>query len=1047
MRPIQLTLTAFGPYREREMIDFRKLGDHRLFVISGNTGSGKTTIFDAICFALYGEASGEDRAETRMLRSHFADEAIHTSVELVFAVKDKQYRIFRQMKHRKGNNKSETGEKIELFEITDDGEVPAVDRFIIRDVDQRLAEIIGLTKDQFSQIVMLPQGEFRKLLTSSTDNKEEILRKIFQTEKFDRLEQLIGQQTKQLQEQLRDQQQAQRQLLQQIAEQIPLRPGSLLAEVYEQEQQNSYQVLQGLSEEQKAYEVLQRQLEQKKIELADKLSISRKALQEAEQHNSKLVQLEEKKTQLKQLKEQEHQIEASKIKLTEGEKARFVEPFEERWQQAERQAREAGERLQLLTERKHKHQQELQEAQLQWEAQQALEPQRSAMQLELHELESLVPIVKQLQQLQQQRTELENELQRLQKNLASREQELQLAKDRRLQLAVLLENNEQDAVKFAELQAQLRTIQKQGTEISTLVNETSDLIALHQNSHTVSSEVDRAYEAVRQLEQQWLEGQASELAIHLHDGQPCPVCGSEQHPKKASRAASMPTKEQLETAKTVHMQKLQAQQRVEADQQAKLQLLIAQLEQQETIMDEQGVAITFAPYDDIKLVRSKLEQAQGLLRMEWKKVKDQSVELQAAIELAKQHKQEHAELEQRVQQQEKERESLLTKLQQIQIQHATNASASRQLTERVPQQLQDSSKLQVKLQELRQQVEQLQLKWKEASDAYQNAVTQHTTVAAQLEEQQKQLTRLQSELDSSKIRLRAQLEEAGFADHAHYQAAKQSLEHLKQLRSVIEQFEQQHNRLLHEIDLLQQSVAQQPVALDIEPLQQQFESSQLEFEQLLEQEAEQKRCFADIVRFIERIEGYSGQLHHLEEKLSLLSDLFTAMKGDNPLKLSFERYILIDYLEQILVMANVRLGKLSNGQFELKRSDRLETHGKQSGLGLDVYDAFTGQNRDVKTLSGGEKFNAALCLALGMTDVIQAHQGGVSIEMMFIDEGFGSLDEESLQKAIQTLVELQRAGRMIGVISHVQELKSALPACLEVTKTLDGHSKTQFVVN
>lgn len=145
-------------------------------------------------------------------------------------------------------------------------------------------------------------------------------------------------------------------------------------------------------------------------------------------------------------------------------------------------------------------------------------------------------------------------------------------------------------------------------------------------------------------------------------------------------------------------------------------------------------------------------------------------------------------------------------------------------------------------------------------------------------------------------------------------------------------------------------------------------------------------------------------------------------------------------------MANLRLSKLSNGQFELRRSDRLETHGKQSGLGLDVYDAYTGQVRDVKTLSGGEKFNAALCLALGMTDVIQSHQGGVSIEMMFIDEGFGSLDEESLQKAIQTLVDLQRAGRMIGVISHVQELKNALPACLEVNKTADGYSKASFII-
>ncbi|MBO9607390.1 MAG: hypothetical protein J7639_15615 [Paenibacillaceae bacterium] len=183
-----------------------------------------------------------------------------------------------------------------------------------------------------------------------------------------------------------------------------------------------------------------------------------------------------------------------------------------------------------------------------------------------------------------------------------------------------------------------------------------------------------------------------------------------------------------------------------------------------------------------------------------------------------------------------------------------------------------------------------------------------------------------------------------------------------------------------------------------------------------------------------------------EARLSLLQDVFQALKGDNSLKLSFERYILIEFLEQILQAANQRLRKLSNGQFELQRSGRLETRGKQSGLGLDVYDAYTGMNRDVKSMSGGEKFNASLCLALGMSDVIQAYEGGVSIEMMFIDEGFGSLDEESLAKAIDTLVDLQRSGRMIGVISHVQELKAALPAAIEVTKTKDGHSRTAVVL-
>ena len=196
----------------------------------------------------------------------------------------------------------------------------------------------------------------------------------------------------------------------------------------------------------------------------------------------------------------------------------------------------------------------------------------------------------------------------------------------------------------------------------------------------------------------------------------------------------------------------------------------------------------------------------------------------------------------------------------------------------------------------------------------------------------------------------------------------------------------------------------------------------------------------------EKIVDAEKRVAHLEKQLYIITDLYDVVRGQNSSKISFERYLQIEFLEQIIMVANERLKRLSNGQFLLMRSERQESRGKQSGLGLDVFDAYTGQTRDVKTLSGGEKFNASLCLALGMADVIQSFQGGVSIDTMFIDEGFGSLDEESLNKAIDTLIDLQKSGRMIGVISHVQELKNAIPAILEVKKTKEGYSQTKFVI-
>lgn len=218
------------------------------------------------------------------------------------------------------------------------------------------------------------------------------------------------------------------------------------------------------------------------------------------------------------------------------------------------------------------------------------------------------------------------------------------------------------------------------------------------------------------------------------------------------------------------------------------------------------------------------------------------------------------------------------------------------------------------------------------------------------------------------------------------------------------------------------------------------------YEQALQALNQSRSIYETVEKFIEQLSLLTKKIKDVEQQFSKIEDLYDIIRGQNHMKLSFERYIQIEYLEQMIQSANERLRDMSNGQFELMRSDRQEVRGRQSGLGLDVYDAYTGQTRDVKTLSGGEKFNAALCLALGMADIIQSFQGAVSIDTMFIDEGFGTLDEESLAKAIDTLIDLQKEGRMIGVISHVEELKAAFPAILEVKKEREGYSSTSFIL-
>jgi exonuclease SbcC len=289
------------------------------------------------------------------------------------------------------------------------------------------------------------------------------------------------------------------------------------------------------------------------------------------------------------------------------------------------------------------------------------------------------------------------------------------------------------------------------------------------------------------------------------------------------------------------------------------------------------------------------------------------------------------------------------------------------------------------------------------------------------------------------------LQKSDFESEAAYQLAKMTEPQRRGLHEAIGAFRQTLHTVTEQAKELRQELSGR-VKSDLNLLELELGQMKTEYEAAFVAWNQSKDFKAAAAALTAKIIQASQKMAQTEQELNRIADLHDMVRGHNSLKISFERYLQIEYLEQIIQSANERLKNLSNGQFYLMRSDRQEVRGKQSGLGLDVYDAYTGQTRDVKTLSGGEKFNASLCLALGMADVIQSFQGNVAIDTMFIDEGFGSLDEESLNKSIDTLIDLQKSGRMIGVISHVQELKAAIPAILEVKKSKEGFSQTRFLI-
>lgn len=1029
MRPIKLTMTAFGSYRDTETIDFSLLEHRRLFVISGNTGAGKTSIFDAICYAFYGTANGEDRSDSRMLRSHFAGEDTHTSVIFDFAVGSRSYLVIRQMPHRKGGNKSETGGKAELYETTSGEAIPAVDRFIVSDVNAKLEQIIGLTKEQFSQIVMLPQGEFRKLLTSDTDNKEEILRRIFRTELYERLESRFQQKNRGLQDQLKEAKATVNAYMKQVQEALPERADSELSRTLKQEIFSAAQVTEALELEFEFYRQLAGQAEKQKEELSVKLDEQEAQLRLAITLNSKHEEYGLKRAQQEQLDVQKADYAVKEQQLALAEKAAQLTPYMELVERTG--ADGAAKRNQLAVRRSELDTTQSQHALAAgcYAAEEQREGERLKAERELSRLMEMAPIVKTLASQQQAIDKLVQAEQGCWAKLQASEAALTQLREAKQAANGQVKEMELQTAELAEKLDMLRLVEQQGKQLKRLVDVEKEVARFAKLEREFAHSLSKAKAEHDLLEASWIEGQASLLAAHLHDGKPCPVCGSSEHPAKAFTNAEVPSRERLLETKAL----LSAVEREWLEARAQAAAAQAAREDGERELAEFGLQAVM------------LEEQRAQLLLQWRALKEDTDKLQFKAKQLPELKQLVEEQEQLLEKQQQVKEQLQQEQQRLIIERTSQQSALQKELERVPELLRSPERLTAKLNEQQTVSDRLKAAWKSAQEQLQRMTAKLAEQKAYVEQAGQQLEEAVNNQKLAEQRLLEELLKAGFETVQQYRAAALSETARELLKKDITTYRSAVTLIVQQLVELQNELAGKP-KVDLAELQERLAALKQQLEQMINAAQSALRTGLVAQRLSASIGRANEQVKELEAKLEEVMDIYQMLKGDNALKISFERYILIEFLEQILFAANARLRDLSNGQFSLQRSDRLENRGKQSGLGLDVYDAYTGQNRDVKTLSGGEKFNASLCLALGMTDVIQSHLGGVTIEMMFIDEGFGSLDEESLQKAITALVDLQKAGRMIGVISHVQELKDAFPACLEVNKTKEGFSRTRITV-
>jgi exonuclease SbcC len=1035
MRPLRLVMTALGPYKAKETIDFNRMEHHRLFAISGNTGAGKTTIFDAICYALYDTASGEDRYETRMLRSHFADEQTPTTVEFDFAIGSRSYRVVRQLAYRKGNNKNETPPTAELYEIGSGIAVPCVDRFNIKDINIKLQQIIGLTKDQFSQIVMLPQGEFRKLLTSDTENKEDILRRIFRTELYqnveDRFRQLVREK-KEMAERMRAELEF---TVRQIAVSLPIREESELAQTLAQELHNVIQVMQALDTESLHYKQSAEQAEAARKILDQQVQLDTEAYHKAESLNERFADLEKKQLSMAQMKERLPEIERDEKRLMMADKAAGIEPYEEQSRRTREQVLTLRSKHGLKASEVERASLARQAAEQKLLAEQAREGERKAAELVLQQLQAMEPIVKSLHERQAEIVQLEAaEKAAMAKQTATDAAWVRAVADKK-QLAEQAKLLEQEVAELPEKRERLADLRLRGSALNELRKLLLQLEEWSKQQQAGQASYAALLKQYKLEEASWIEGQASLLAAHLHNGMPCPVCGSTEHPDKVEPESSIPTREHLDMVKNqlqaAHAEFSRAEAQAAAastsiaGKQAELMDIGEQLE-----IGGQNVDVHTAYQQVVAEGKQCKAEVDHLAKQA-----DKLPPIKAALE----------QLDNQMNELANEKQVLADKLGKLTLDRSLKQAALGKDLEHVSEDLRSYPSLASKLMQQQKLTEANAAAWKQAQEQHTQTQVKWAQEQATLTQMEQQLQEAIDQSEAAQIRFNQEMAKGGFTVEADYSAAKLPESARSAIKEQIQQFKAAMSAMQQAIADIGQELAgkeRADAALMLERL--------TELREQLEQAAERHKAAraylqaaADLRQAVERT---SGKLMESERSYGEVVDIHQVLKGDNALRMSFERYILIEFFEQILQAANLRLRGLSNGQFELLRSERIEKHNRPSGLGLDVFDSYTGQNRDVKTLSGGEKFNASLCLALGMTDVIQANQGGISIEMMFIDEGFGTLDEESLNKAIETLIDLQKMGRMIGVISHVAEIKTSFPAVLEVTKSREGYSHVELIL-
>lgn len=1080
MRPLKLVMQAFGSYGNRTEIDFEK-PDQNLFLITGNTGSGKTTIFDAIVFALYGEASSNANKKNGVeLQSQFVEIGTEPFVSLTFSEKNGTeidlYTVKRIPRHvrplKRGSGEKMVSEEVSLT-MPDGSEYPQ------KETDAKLLEIVGLTKEQFMQVAMIAQGEFMELLRAKSDDKKMIFRKLFHTGLYEEIKNEFAVRKKEKQAEI---------------DQIRMR---CIAEISRTELPEDSEYTAFLKEKKKELEkskdfsvtVLEQFLEKLELlceELSKRTKEAKKIVQKRSQERDHardaaakasqflkfFVQLEEAEKNLQILKSQEETTIKQQELAVQIEDAWEVQAVYQRFSDCKKtletlrsDLQKQMEQLPKLTEDTKLCIQNTKDAKHQQEEELAAftkteEKVKKAMEV-FAKLETAKQDVIQKEKAVQNAEEEEAEIKTKKEHL---ERQQEAWKERSQQLAQAEKNfafwqaKQKD---FGLLETEFSRAEQTANEYKIQKQTTEKRRLAYQKASQEFEEKNAVYEQKRKI---FLNAQAGFLAQELRDGCPCPVCGSIEHPSpcKLEEAHQNLTKAMIEELA------LQAEQLRGKQEQA-----AAAAEAAGSLLEEKQKNAG----ESFKHLRSRAEEVLGTEAIpDFRKMTDsdnktdpEKIRADFLEQMKKEfsHQSEQLKTEGRQLQKEvKEYQMLLSALTKAEEQ-------KEQFQEKLEQSAKETADAKTALERSRVMLESLEgskdySNQQEAKAAYEKAGTakKEKDVLAmraedRLQKAQEQENRAQTLIAKYKKEIPQQMEEQKIRQQTYRKILEEKHfieEEWMELTGTYtktqvqkwKQDAQNHGRQKAAAESLINSaraaIGEQPkpVLEELEKTSAAAEAAWKESQHVLERWQETWRIDQKVCQALKPQMEERSEVMHQYEKLNGLYQLLSGNKKNS--RMDIETYVQRHYLEQILEAANQRFQDMSAGQFELRMCDIDKAGtGKNRGLDLMVYSAVTGKVREVRTLSGGESFMAALSLALGMADQIQESSAAINLDMMFIDEGFGSLDEHSRDQAVKVLQNMAEGEKLIGIISHVTELKQEIEDQLIVTKDDKGsHTRWQI---